>query len=260
MRRQIALSIALMLALASAGLAQEAKPRQSGRPAGRQAGQPTVRQPEQGRQARPANPPTAQRPQRQPPQASPPQRQAGRPADRPRGEQPRAVPREQPGRGGNQPQAGSPQNRGNDNRRQPTDRPPQAGPHRPPGIYSDRPPMGPQIQSRRFSPRNITRYAVPRSMRLPQPHPQFGWSYHEEFYQSGPYGFGYGYRFFWRPFPDFWRWQHRYICVPGYWEWDDWCQCHVWIRGFCNVPGHRHPCDSGFDFWYGCDGYLNYIR
>ncbi len=230
--------MAVMLVLASAVTqAQQAKPRQSGqRSSPPAAQQPPRRQPQQ------AQPPVAQRPpQRQQPQRT-------QPSNRGSGQQPQAVPRNDQGRGRGRQGVGSQGQQG----RGPGDQmgrgmgrqglggePGRTPPRRPPGIYSNERPLGPQMAPNRFYPRDMYRYAIPKGWPYPGSHPTFG-----------PYRWGLfnSYDFYWRPFPEFWR--YPYTCVPGRWEWDPDCYCWVWIEGFCNIRGHYHSLDGGFYFWF----------
>jgi hypothetical protein len=100
------------------------------------------------------------------------------------------------------------------------------------------------MRSQRFPNSDMSRYAIPRGRPFPRPHPRFGE------YRLGryPYSSSFMYDFYWRPFRDIWG--YRYLCVPGHWELDDWCNCWVWIEGYCNIPGHYHFSDPNFYFWF----------
>ena len=79
--------------------------------------------------------------------------------------------------------------------------------------------------------------AVPRARQHPRPHPQYG--PYNRMEHGGRY-------YYWRPYPRVWR--RPNICVAGYWEWDSWIGGWVWIKGYCNVRGHRPG--PGFHFWF----------
>ena len=80
--------------------------------------------------------------------------------------------------------------------------------------------------------------AVSRDRPLPRFHPEYG-QYYRGYYQ--------GQYFFWRPYPQ--AWHEPNICIPGYWDWDNWYGGWVWIQGYCNIHG-RYPSRIGFYFWF----------
>ena len=83
-------------------------------------------------------------------------------------------------------------------------------------------------------------HAVPRTRPLPLPHPKFG-SYYRLYYGGNYY--------FWRHYPHVYRYGSR-MCIHGYWEWDSWCECWVWVEGYCSIPGHFRYHSFGFFFWF----------
>ena len=239
-RKRTVLSILLLLIFGSAALLasqerERAKPRSTRDPQAQE-------RPRQQPPPRQAPPPRAE-PRQQPPQRQGPPSGSGQGMGRdPQRSRPRQDPGTQRGQGqgmgrGDQQGRGQGQGMGR-------------GPGammRPPGIYSNELPRGGQGTHQRFPLRDLPRYAIPRTRPTPLPHPQFG-DYGRGEYSSGWWFGANKYYFFWRPFHDLWG--DRYMHVPGHWEWDEWCQCWVWIRGFCNIPGHYHPPDSGFYFWF----------
>lgn len=253
MRWKLALSIVAPLIFGSVAVwagQEKARPRSAQDP---QAQSKPRQQPPPARQA----PPTRAQPRQQPPQRQPP------PAGSGQGQGMGRDPRGQGMGQGRDPQQARPRqdqgaqrgpgmgpgqgiNRDDQRGRGQSQGMSQSGRSRPPGIYSNELPRGAQGAHPRFPARDMPRYAVPRNRPTPQPHPQFG-TYGRGEYSAGWFGMNQHY-FIWRPFYNIW--EYRYICVPGHWEWDQWCRCWVWIRGFCNVPGHHHGPDSGFYFWF----------
>ncbi len=118
----------------------------------------------------------------------------------------------------------------------------------PPRERAEQPRRQPPSRERAEEPRRrpsddeMRRYAVPRNRALPKRHPNYG-DYRR--------GHDRGHHYLWRPYP---RALHRpNIHVRGYWEYDPWCGCYVWIQGYCNIRGHYHAPRSGFYFWFDFD-------